>query len=86
MLHGHLDFIHPLLYLNEMEENNWPLCNSLIKTAFDRSYTYNAFWQVLDRLPPRPPPPLPPSLEKTTEFQLECDIRLTMAQISRSLL
>ncbi|KAF9223009.1 hypothetical protein BS17DRAFT_767389 [Gyrodon lividus] len=62
-IRGHLNSIHPLLYLNKMEGNNWPLCASLIKAAFNRGYMYNTLQQALsqpgvaiDNLPPPPPP------------------------------
>ncbi|KIK23164.1 hypothetical protein PISMIDRAFT_100903, partial [Pisolithus microcarpus 441] len=60
---GHLDSQHPLLYLDKIEENNWPVQSRFLQAAFKRGYTYNTLQAELNRpgaeiscLPPPPPP------------------------------
>ncbi|KAI6046729.1 hypothetical protein EDC04DRAFT_2597848 [Pisolithus marmoratus] len=63
MHHGHLDSQHPLVYLNKIEENNWPVQSKYLVAAFKRGCTFNMLREALNcpgteishLLPPPPP-------------------------------
>ncbi|KAI6008462.1 hypothetical protein EDC04DRAFT_2611004 [Pisolithus marmoratus] len=60
---NHLDSQHLLVYLNKIEENNWPVQSKYLAATFKRRYTFNMLQEPLNHpgaeishLLPLPPP------------------------------
>ncbi|KAI5991329.1 hypothetical protein EDC04DRAFT_2911606 [Pisolithus marmoratus] len=59
----HLNSEHPLVYLNKIEEHNWPVQSQYLGATFKRGYTFNTLQEALNcpsteishLLPPPPP-------------------------------
>ncbi|KAI6046648.1 hypothetical protein EDC04DRAFT_2597783 [Pisolithus marmoratus] len=45
---GHLDSQHLLVYLDKIEENNWPAQSKYLTAAFERGYTFNMLQEALN--------------------------------------